>query len=236
MSSLRNPPEYIPLAQHDRDPEHDHDHDLDHDHLDVPFDFNRNSRTGTNSNASSRRSSASINSASSVSLTGRRWRSRHLVLALLVGAIGAGIWVSSSSSLMGRTGDLGRTGDDVGMGGSSAYRPGRLGRELVRRRRVTLGQSKTEDSENVLEGASSPGSSSTSTSEYKSKAKDLFSLLPHPNRTDSSNGHRQPEDMIELEKPCIGYIEGDEKEYTKRGCWRAIRVGQMEKWEMEDAE
>jgi hypothetical protein len=235
MSISRNPPEYIPLSQHDHDHDHPHDHDHalpqgDH-HLSTSFNpllLNANTGTGSHSNTSSRRSSASFNSSSS--LTGRkRWRTRQLVVVLLVGAIGVGVWVSSSSSgrMTYRNGDRddGHWEGTLGMGGGgSTYKPGRLGKELVRRRRMMLGESSTENWEEILGSSSSSSSrssssgSSASNPKSQSGTKDLFSLSTYLD-----------------EEPCTGYTPGAEKAYSEK-CWRARWIEQMDGWGMEDSE
>jgi hypothetical protein len=224
----KNPPEYIPLSQHDQDHPHDHDHALpqeDH-HLSTSFNpllLNANTGTGSHSNTSSRRSSASFNS--STSLTGRRWRTRQLVVVLLVGAIVVGVWVSSSGRMTISNGDSdGHSDDTLGMNrGGSSYKPGRLGKELVRRRRMMLGEASTENWEEIL--GSSSGSSSgswssgSSTSNPKSQnSKDLFSLSTYLD-----------------EEPCAGYTSGAEKAYSDK-CWRARWIEQLDGWGMEDSE
>lgn len=216
----RNPPEYIPLSQNDP---HDHDHDPIRDHhLDVPFNPGHD-HPGSNSNNSSRRSSASFNSSSS--LTGRRWRTRQLVVVLLVGAIVVGVWVSSSSSgrMANRNGDSdGDSDDTMGMNrGGSAYKPGRLGKELVRRRRMMLGESSTENWEEILgssSGSSSSASNTNTNPTLNSNQKDLFSLSTYLD-----------------EEPCKGYSSGAEEAYSEK-CWRARWVEQIDGWGMEDSE
>jgi hypothetical protein len=227
----KNPPEYIPLSQHDQDHPHDHDHALpqeDH-HLSTPFNpllLNANIGTGSHSNTSSRRSSASFNS--STSLTGRRWRTRQLVVVLLVGAIVVGVWVSSSGRMTISNGDSdGHSDDTLGMNrGGSSYKPGRLGKELIRRRRMMLGESSTANWEEILgSGSGSSGSSSSasnpdtnSNTKSSTNQKDLFSLSTYLD-----------------EEPCTGYTSGDEKAYSEK-CWRARWIEQIDGWGMEDSE
>lgn len=121
-----------------------------------------------------------------------------------------------------RNGDSdGHSDDTMGMNrGGSAYKPGRLGKELVRRRRMMLGESSTENWEEIL-GSSSSGSSASNTNpKLNPNQKDLFSL--------SNN--------LDLdEESCTGYTSGAEKAYSEK-CWRARWIEQIDGWGMEDSE
>lgn len=123
----------------------------------------------------------------------------------------------------------GHSDDTLGMGrGGSTYKPGRLGKELVRRRRTMLGESSTANWEEILGSSDSSSSRSSSSgssasnpkSQSNSNQKDLFSLS---NNLDLDEGS------------CTGYTSGAEKAYSEK-CWRARWIEQIDGWGMEDSE
>lgn len=88
---------------------------------------------------------------------------------------------------------------------------------------MMLGESSTENWEEILGSSSSSSSSSSGSSASDPKtqnSKDLFSLS---NNLDLDEG------------PCKGYSSGAEKAYSEK-CWRARWVEQIDGWGMEDSE